>query len=70
MSAVSEGYVPSPMLRQPAFRLPGGKRVAVWIGLHVEYWSLLPPPGSFVVKGIHGSWPDHFPDYRTHSFRE
>ena len=63
-------YVPSPLLHQPAFRLPGGKNVTVWIGLHVEYWSLQPPAGSFVVKGIHGNWPDHFPDFRTHSFRE
>ena len=41
-------YVPSPLLHQPAFRLPGGKNVTVWIGLHVEYWSRHPPAGSFV----------------------
>jgi peptidoglycan/xylan/chitin deacetylase (PgdA/CDA1 family) len=66
----TNAYVPSPLLQQPAFRLPGGKNVGIWIGLHVEYWSLSAPAGSFVVKGIHGNWPDHFPDFRTHSFRE
>ena len=70
MTAISESRAPSPMQPQAAFTLPSGKRVAVWIGLHVEHWSLKPPPGSFVVKGIHGNWGDHFPDYRTHSFHE
>jgi allantoinase len=60
----------SPACARPPFRLAAGKSVAVWIGIHVEHWSLLPPAGSFVVKGIHGNWPDHFPDYRTYSFRE
>jgi allantoinase len=70
MTIASTSYIPSPLLSQPAFTLDGGKTVAVWIGLHVEHWSLAPPVGSFVVKGIHGNWPDHFPDFRTHSFRE
>jgi allantoinase len=61
-----------PSLAHPrlSFRLDGRKTVAIWLGIHVEHWSLLPPTGSFVVKGIHGNWPDHFPDYRTYSFHE
>ena len=64
------GQSPSVRDERATLRLPPGKSVAVWVGIHVEHWSLLPPAGSFVVKGLHGNWPDHFPDYRTFSFRE
>jgi peptidoglycan/xylan/chitin deacetylase (PgdA/CDA1 family) len=44
--------------------------VALWVVLYLEYWELAPPAESRRPPGIHGHWGNHFPDYRTYSYRE
>jgi len=60
----------SPIVRRPALTWPGGARLALWIVVYLEYWELDPPPDAHRPPGIHGTWPAHFPDYRTYSHRD
>lgn len=40
-------YVYSAIPDRPAFHLPKGKRVAVYVVLQIEYWELLAPEGAY-----------------------
>lgn len=62
-------YPFSPIIARPAFELPGGKPVAVYIVLHIEHWELLQPPGSYKDPRFKGEFPAFDPDYRSWSYR-
>ena len=59
----------SPIIDRPAFKLPGGARVAVWVIVNVEMWDIAsplprtaapPPGGGTVVPDIPNySWYDY-----------
>jgi peptidoglycan/xylan/chitin deacetylase (PgdA/CDA1 family) len=57
-----------PLTRRPRLELPGGARVAFWIGLNVEYYpagvpglSLVPLTADFVPDPMNQGWRDYGP---------
>jgi peptidoglycan/xylan/chitin deacetylase (PgdA/CDA1 family) len=63
-------YAYSAIPDRPAFRLPEGKRVAVYVVLQIEYWELLAPEGTYREPRFKGEFGNFHPDYRTWTYRE
>lgn len=61
-------YDYSPIVRRPRLELPGGKRLAVWIGVNVEHYefgrpalSLAPFTAELVPDALNHGWRDYGP---------
>jgi allantoinase len=63
-------YTFSPLPKRDKLVWPGGASIAFWVCVHLEYWELDPPKGSYFPPGIEGTWQTFPPDYRTFSHRE
>ena len=63
-------YPYSSIPTRPALAWPGGKRLAVWVVLHLEQWELQPPASAIRDARFRGEFGNFFPDYRTYSTRE
>ncbi len=63
-------YPFSALPNRPKLAWPGGKRLAIWIVLHLEQWELQPPEGAIRDARFRGEFGNFFPDYRTYSTRE
>lgn len=59
----------TPLPSRSALVWPGGKAVAVWIGILLDDWEIEPPADMPRVPGAHGPWDNFPPDYRTWSYR-
>lgn len=64
----NELYRYSPIVRRPRLELPGGARVAVWIGLNVEHYevdkpstSINPSTATLAPDPINYGWRDYAP---------
>lgn len=62
------GYAPQPA--RPDFLWPGGRRVAVYILLHVEHTEIVPPPDAYRDPRFRGAWFTGTPDWHSHSYRD
>ena len=49
---------------------PNGERVAFYVLLHLEYWELEPPEGTYRDPRFRGPRGDFFPEYRYFTQRE
>lgn len=47
----------------------GGKPLALWVVLYLDYWELETPEGMHRAPGTQGMWGHQFPDLRTYSYR-
>ncbi len=63
-------YPFSALPARPALPLPGGARVAFTVLLHLEYWELLPPEGSYRDPRFRNEFGSFFPEYRVWTYRE
>jgi allantoinase len=63
-------YPYSALLDRPAFTLPGGGTIAVYVVLQIEHYELTPPEGSYRDPRFKGEFGNYTPDYRTWSSRE
>jgi allantoinase len=61
-------YEYSPIVDRPALQLPNGARLAVWLGVNIEYYemgkpgaSLLPHTAQFVPDPLNHGWRDYGP---------
>ena len=63
-------YPYSALPTRPALRWPNGKKLAVWVVLHLEQWRLQPPGAALQDARFRGEFGNFFPDYRTYSTRE
>ena len=62
-------YTFTPMPRRPAFAWSGGKPLALWVTLYLDYWELATPQGWHRAPDVQGMWGHQFPDLRTYSYR-
>lgn len=60
-------YEAANLFEQPAVEWPGGKSVALWVSVAVEFFPLTPNEGPFRAPG-HMATP--FPDFRTFTARD
>ncbi len=60
-------YPWSNMFERPPVTWPGGRQIALWITVSVEYFPLIPNDGPFRAPG-HMVTP--YPDYRTYTTRD
>jgi len=63
-------YRYSPLPERPKLTWPGGERLAFWVLLHLEYWELEPPEGSYRDPRFQGPRGDFSPEYRYFTQRE
>ncbi|MBM6595303.1 polysaccharide deacetylase family protein [Microvirga pudoricolor] len=63
-------YLYSALPERPAFALPGGRTIAVYIVLQIEHYELTAPEGSYRDPRFKGEFGNYTPDYRTWSSRE
>ncbi|PWS34618.1 polysaccharide deacetylase [Falsiroseomonas bella] len=52
------------------FRWPGGRRVAVYVLLHLEHTEIVPPDGAHRDPRFRGAFFTGTPDWHTYSYRE
>jgi peptidoglycan/xylan/chitin deacetylase (PgdA/CDA1 family) len=62
-------YAFAPMPARPRFAWPGGKPLALWVVLYLDYWELATPKGAHRAPEVQGMWGHQFPDLRTYSYR-
>ena len=62
-------YSYSPDDRRPAWPLPDGARLAVFVLLHIEHWELTPPADAYRDPRFRGVYGDFAPDYWRWSYR-
>ncbi len=60
----------SPLPGRPKLSWPKGERLAFFVLLHLEYWELEPPEGSYLDPRFKGPRGDYFPDYKYFTQRE
>lgn len=62
-------YAWSPLPARPVFAWPGGKPLALWVTLYLDYWELATPKGHHRAPEVQGMWGHQFPDLRTYTYR-
>jgi allantoinase len=68
---MDHGFYPySALPTRPTLSWPGGKRLAFWVLLHLEYFELDPPKEALKDLRFQGEYGAYFPDYRPFTQRE
>jgi len=60
----------APQPARPDFRWPGGKRVALYLLLHLEHTEIVPPEGTHRDPRFRGAFFTGTPDWHGYSYRE
>jgi allantoinase len=63
-------YPYSAIPTRPTLVWPDGKRLAIWVVLHLEQWELQAPASAVRDARFRGEFGNYSPDYRTYSTRE
>jgi peptidoglycan/xylan/chitin deacetylase (PgdA/CDA1 family) len=60
----------APQPARPDFLWPGGKRVAVYLLLHLEHTEVAPPEGTHRDPRFRGAFYSGWPDWTAYSYRD